>query len=130
MAMTVSKNGWPKRNQSIERTPMIASEVQSHCRKMELFWLWDLLISNDDNGIDTGKVQTFEFASTNNNWSKMGQDLLGANNCDTFEISLSLSSDGRKAAIGARILKNVQSTKGNLCPVLFYVVPEPLSGIC
>ena len=55
---------------------------------------------NDDNGNDSGHVRVYENQS--GSWVKIGQDIDGEAAGDSSGWSISLSSDGRVVAIGAR----------------------------
>lgn len=54
---------------------------------------------NTDNGVDSGKVRVYKYAS--GNWSQMGADIEGDPIWDLSGWSVSLSTDGLTLAIGA-----------------------------
>ena len=59
--------------------------------------------SNDAGGTNSGHVRIYEYS--NNSWTKLGQDLDGEEGYDStqanqFGLSISLSSDGSRIAIG------------------------------
>jgi len=56
-------------------------------------------INNDQNGDTAGKVEIFTIE--NNNWSQVGDDILGENAFDAFGSSAGLSWDGSRVAIGS-----------------------------
>ena len=60
--------------------------------------------NNDDNGRDSGHVRVYKYAS--GSWSKLGNDIDGEGARDKSGLSVSLSSDGSKVAIGAVNAKN------------------------
>ena len=54
---------------------------------------------NDGNGSGSGHVKVFEYS--NNSWSQLGSNIDGEATGDSSGISISLSSDGTKVAVGA-----------------------------
>jgi surface protein len=56
-------------------------------------------IGNDGNGTSSGHVRIYQ--NNNNSWSQLGPDIDGEAANDTSGISISLSSDGSRVAIGA-----------------------------
>ena len=58
---------------------------------------------NDGNGSDSGHVRMFEYDGTNSIWVKRGDDIDGEGAGDWSGQSVSLSSDGSKVAIMARL---------------------------
>jgi hypothetical protein len=58
---------------------------------------------NDNaNGTDSGHVRVYEYDEANNKWNMLGDDIDGEAADDRFGGSVSLSSDGKTVAIGAR----------------------------
>jgi len=55
--------------------------------------------NNDGNGSNSGHVRVYKYA--NNSWTQLGADIDGEADGDWSGISVSLSSDGTKLAIGA-----------------------------
>ena len=55
--------------------------------------------NNDGNGDDAGHVRAFEFS--NNSWSQLGSDIDGEAAGDNFGVGVSMSSDGKRIAVGA-----------------------------
>ena len=56
---------------------------------------------NDGNGSNSGHVRIYEYNSSSNSWSKLGDDIDGEAADDQSGWSVSLSSDGSSVAIGA-----------------------------
>ena len=54
------------------------------------------------NGTDSGHVRVYEYDEANNKWNMLGDDIDGEAADDRFGGSVSLSSDGKTVAIGAR----------------------------
>mmetsp|Transcript_62326 Transcript_62326/g.73821 ORF Transcript_62326/g.73821 Transcript_62326/m.73821 type:complete len:214 (+) Transcript_62326:104-745(+) len=54
---------------------------------------------NDPEGLFSGHARVFEYAS--NNWVQIGQDIDGENAYDHSGVSVSISFDGNRIAIGA-----------------------------
>jgi len=54
---------------------------------------------NDGNGIDAGHVRIYEW--TGSNWIQLGADIDGEASRDFFGSTVSISSDGKRVAIGA-----------------------------
>ena len=58
--------------------------------------------SNGDNGVDAGHVRVFEYASgVSNSWEQLGSDIDGEAAGDNSGLSVSLSVDGQRVAVGA-----------------------------
>jgi hypothetical protein len=57
--------------------------------------------ANDGNGIESGHTRIYEWNSGTSTWTQMGQDIDGEAVRDRSGISVSLSSDGTRVAIGA-----------------------------
>ena len=55
---------------------------------------------NSDNGVDSGHVRVYQYIDSNNSWSQLGSDINGEKG-DWSGYSVSLSSDGKKVAIGS-----------------------------
>ena len=55
--------------------------------------------ANDGNGSDSGHVRIYQY--NNNSWSQLGADIDGEAADDASGLSISLSSDGSRVAIGA-----------------------------
>jgi hypothetical protein len=58
---------------------------------------------NDGNGTDSGHVRVYQYNGTTKLWTKLGQDLDGEAAGDRNGVSVSLSSDGTRLAIGANL---------------------------
>ena len=58
--------------------------------------------ANDGNGNASGHVRVYEWDDTNSAWAQIGFDIDGEAANDGSGISVSLSSDGTRVAIGAR----------------------------
>jgi hypothetical protein len=56
---------------------------------------------NDGGGTDSGHVRVYEYVTETLSWSQLGSDLDGEGAGDWSGISLSLSRDGKRLAIGA-----------------------------
>ncbi len=56
-------------------------------------------VNNDGNGSNSGHTRVYEYNGTT--WTKLGQDLDGEATNDNSGVSVSLSSDGSRVAIGA-----------------------------
>ena len=56
---------------------------------------------NDINGSTSGHVRLFEYDSDTNEWSQLGQDLIGNAAGDKFGKSVALTADGTIVASGA-----------------------------
>ena len=59
-----------------------------------------VLLSNDGNGKDSGHVRVYQYNS--NEWKQIGKDIDGEAEDDRSGSSVSLSSDGKTVAIGAK----------------------------
>jgi hypothetical protein len=57
--------------------------------------------SNDDGGLNSGHTRIYQFNGTTIMWDKIGQDIDGEAAGDQSGISVSLSADGNRVAIGA-----------------------------
>jgi len=64
-------------------------------------------LRNDDNGQDSGHVRVYQYQSTSDTWTKMGQDIDGEAIYDNSGRSVSLNSDGTVVAIGAPQNNNI-----------------------
>jgi len=59
-------------------------------------------INNDnENGEDAGYVRIYRFNTVTDIWERLGQPILGDASADRFGVSVSLSKDGMKIAVGA-----------------------------
>jgi hypothetical protein len=58
---------------------------------------------NDGNGGNVGHARIWEWNSGTSTWTQMGQDIDGEASSDQSGYSVSLSSDGTRVAIGARL---------------------------
>mmetsp|Transcript_18816 Transcript_18816/g.22590 ORF Transcript_18816/g.22590 Transcript_18816/m.22590 type:complete len:190 (-) Transcript_18816:902-1471(-) len=56
---------------------------------------------NDDNGLNSGHVKTYKYASDRSEWNKLGQDILGENEGDVCGLGISLSYEGTILAVGS-----------------------------
>ena len=56
---------------------------------------------NDGNGSNSGHVRIYEYNSTTSAWDKLGDDIDGEAEWDLSGVSVSLSGDGSRVAIGA-----------------------------
>ncbi|KAL3937507.1 MAG: hypothetical protein SGBAC_007399 [Bacillariaceae sp.] len=57
--------------------------------------------NNNENGEDAGYVRVYRFNRDTDTWERLGQPILGDASSDRFGVSVSLSSDGMKIAVGA-----------------------------
>lgn len=55
---------------------------------------------NDDAGFNAGHAKVFQL--NNNQWQQLGQNINGASTDDNFGVSVSISANGNRVAIGAR----------------------------
>ena len=67
---------------------------------------------NDGNGSNSGHVRVYSYA--NNSWTQLGNDIDGEADGDWSGISISLSSDGKKLAIGAQYNDGNGSNSGHV----------------
>ena len=56
---------------------------------------------NDGNGTNSGHVRIYEYTSIDNEWTQVGGDINGEKADDNSGVSVSLSADGSRVAIGA-----------------------------
>jgi|GEM_PF-2176208 len=80
---------------------------------------------NDGNGSNSGQVRIFEYAG--GSWAQIGADLDGEAAGDRSGISVSLSADGARVAIGAYLNDGNGSESGQVR--IFYEAPSYLSII-
>ncbi|MFY0673403.1 MAG: choice-of-anchor D domain-containing protein [Bacteroidia bacterium] len=69
-------------------------------------------INNDGNGTNSGHVRVFQ--NTGTSWSQIGSDIDGESAGDHCGISVALSSDGTRLAIGARYNDGNGSSSGHV----------------
>jgi FG-GAP repeat len=67
---------------------------------------------NDNGGEDTGHVQVFDYV--NNTWVQVGDDIQGENEGDRSGISVALSADGSRLAVGAILNNGTDSGAGHV----------------
>jgi len=56
---------------------------------------------NGPNGMKSGQARVFQYDDINNTWNKLGRDIDGETQNDEAGFCVSLSSDGRRIAVGA-----------------------------
>ena len=71
-------------------------------------------ILNDGTGTDAGHVRIYEFSTTTDTWSQVGQDIDGEAENDLSGWSVSLSADGLTVAIGASYNDGSGSSAGHV----------------
>jgi hypothetical protein len=69
-------------------------------------------INNDENGSNSGHVRVYDLIG--NTWTKVGQDINGEAADDNSGFSVSLSSNGNRVAIGARLNDENGSDSGHV----------------
>jgi FG-GAP repeat len=67
---------------------------------------------NDNGGEDAGHVQVFDYV--NNTWIQVGNDIQGENEGDRSGISVALSADGSRLAVGAILNNGTGSGAGHV----------------
>merc|ERR1711935_1030616 len=89
---------------------VIILDGQSHCLMMDPGWQLGHLFFNGNGyqeenhshpDIAWGHTKIFEYNVGADNWVKIGQDLVGESADEMFGISVSLTGDGSRVAIGA-----------------------------
>jgi hypothetical protein len=58
---------------------------------------------SDSNGVDSGRVRLYQYDSASTTWVQLGGDLIGEAAGDQFGIAVSISADGLRIAVGARM---------------------------
>ena len=69
---------------------------------------------NDGGGSDAGHVRIYQYNSGSNSWAQLGNDINGEATGDQSGISVSLSSDGSRVAIGANKNNGGASNSGHV----------------
>jgi hypothetical protein len=68
---------------------------------------------NGGNGDYSGHVRIFQWIESNSTWTQVGADIDGEETYDLFGRSVSLSSDGKTVAIGAKIFPGRYGVSSN-----------------
>ena len=70
--------------------------------------------TNDGNGADSGHVRIYGYDSSSSTWIQVGSDIDGESEGFISGVSVSLSSDGTRVAIGARGSDYINSNSGRV----------------
>jgi hypothetical protein len=71
-------------------------------------------LNNDGNGSNSGHVRIFQWTESASTWTQVGADIDGEASGDNSGSSVSLSSDGKTVAIGARYNDGNGSASGHV----------------
>jgi hypothetical protein len=70
--------------------------------------------ANGKNGDDTGRVRIYRTDNYESGWTQIGEDIDGEAAYDTSGVSISLSADGKKVAIGSDWNDDNGATSGHV----------------